>query len=89
MKKKTDITTKPVQLNTNPGLPTQFIDQIQVVKRGSGEQYLIRFFTRLPEGTFEHSRIMVDSQLFKNLIANNIKEIDETPLPDQKPVTKH
>ena len=89
MKKQTDNTIKPVQLNTNPGLPTQFVDQIQVVKRGSGDMYLIRFFTKLPEGTFEHSRVMIDGQLFKNFIANNIKEIGETQTTDQKPATKH
>lgn len=60
-------TPKGIELIPNHGLGTPWVDVFNVSLREDG-QVLVRFFTQLPEGVFEQSRIMTNKDQLKTLV---------------------
>jgi hypothetical protein len=68
-KKKNEIAEQqPVALNNDPGLQNNWIDNMTISAREDGV-CMLRFYTNLPEGTFEKARVFVSRDHLKNIAA--------------------
>ncbi|MCI5137997.1 MAG: hypothetical protein D3922_06195 [Candidatus Electrothrix sp. AR1] len=82
MKKQKENSQEPIALHANASLPNVLIDKIQTVRRGDN-LCMMRFFTALPEGAFEQSRIVVPEQLIRNFLDSTCKTFDYYPKPEE------
>lgn len=69
-------------LHGNPALPSVLIDKIQTLPRGDG-MCMLRFFSSVPEGSFEYTRVMVTDQLIRSFLNNTCKMLDHYPKPEE------
>uniref|UniRef100_UPI0040570594 hypothetical protein n=1 Tax=Candidatus Electrothrix sp. TaxID=2170559 RepID=UPI0040570594 len=75
---------KPIELSTNPAMQTILIDKIQTLIRGNDDLCLLRLFNDLPEGTFEHSRVVLTKKLLTEFLNNTCKLLNYYPEPPPK-----
>ena len=74
-----------VELKTNDGLPTLFIDNL-VINTRSDKHYLVRFATELPEGLREQARVLVPEDHLKRMLDVLCKHVGHFPSkPKSKP----
>lgn len=73
------------QLLSDPGLPNNWIDRVQISARGDGI-CLLRFFTDLPEGVFEKTRIFMSLAQLKNMgdAINQVLSAQQDPALNNK-----
>jgi hypothetical protein len=68
--KKTERTTAPAHqpsINVNPKLPNLWVDGLNVAAR-EDDICVLRFFTTLPEGVFEQSRVITHKEKLRNFV---------------------
>ncbi len=64
--KKDQNITQPT-LHANPTLPNLWVDSLNVASR-EDNICVLRFFSSLPEGIFEQTRVMTDNQKLKKFV---------------------
>ncbi len=82
MKKQEEKKQDSIDFHSNVSLPNAFIDKVHTIPRGDG-LCIMRFFSSLPEGSFEHSRIIVTEKLIRNFLDNTCKMLNYYPKPEK------
>ncbi|MCI5121097.1 MAG: hypothetical protein D3908_07910 [Candidatus Electrothrix sp. AUS4] len=83
MEKKEKGKSEPVTLHSNASLPNVLIDKIHTLRRDDN-LCMLRFFSSLPEGIFEQSRILVPDQLIRNFLDTTCKSYNYYPKPEEE-----
>ncbi len=82
VKKKTSKPKQPA-LTANNSLPCIWVDNVNIGKR-EDNICLLRFFSTLPEGSFEQTRFFTDTEKLKVFIDAICHSIDYYPVKPQK-----
>lgn len=69
---------KVLSFNTNEALHTVFVDHVSSTIRTDG-MHLLRFYTALPEGLQEQSRMMIPKESMKRMLDVLCKHCDHFP----------
>lgn len=80
-------TTAQVSINVNPELPNLWVDGLNVSAR-EDNIYVVRFFTSLPEGVFEQTRVITHKEKLKKFVDALSENLDYYPTKKTKPKTK-
>lgn len=70
---------QPQEFKLNPNLNTLWVDSIDVSVR-EDNLCLIRFLTGLPEGIFEQTRLMTNTDILKQFIDSICLSLDHYPI---------
>jgi hypothetical protein len=79
---------KVIEIHANEALPTLFVDNLAVTKRGD-DMYFIRFTTALPEGFKEQSRMMIPKDSLVAMLDVLCKQCDYFPTKPQAKSNKN
>jgi len=71
----------------NEAIPTVFVDNLMISTRSDGLNYL-RFYTSLPEGLREETRLMVPRESLKRIIDVLCQQCDHFPVKPKSKVKK-
>jgi hypothetical protein len=68
-----------IELHTNEALPALFVDNLAIMTRADG-MFFLRFFSALPEGLKEQSRMMVPRDSLTQMIDVLCRHCDHFPV---------